>query len=60
MNVLNIVIHKHPDLWNANANILPWQSRSPGLGWDMLNRRIRENRQSFNSLHEGIEQCAHH
>ena len=43
-----------------NVNTLPWQSRSPGLGWDMLNRRIRENRHSINSLHADIEKCAHH
>jgi len=37
-----------------NVNTLPWPSPSPGLapiehGWDMLNRRIRENRHPFNS-----------
>jgi len=38
-----------------NVNILPSPSRFPGLapieyGWDLLNRRIRENRHPFNSL----------
>ena len=48
------------NLWQANnVNTFPWPSRSPGLdpiehGWDMLNRRIRENRHPFNSL-EALE-----
>jgi len=42
-------------LQGNNVNTLPWPSPSPGLapiehGWDMLNRRIRENRHPFNSL----------
>ena len=42
-------------LHSNNVNTLPWPNRSPGLapiehGWDMLNRRIRENRHPFNSL----------
>ena len=45
----------HEFCTGQHVNTLPWPSRSPGLapiehGWDMLNRRIRENRHPFNSL----------